>query len=881
MKRDCPALPHSAAPRRRPARSASPAEPAPPLASLPSTPNTTQTTTRTKRVVSTGSAVQATAAASTPATPHAAPVQLMLDMVVNAFVDIDGRGRVADANARAARLFEQTLVPGVALATLLPWLPGSALAQRLADAASSGDEQSFVLREPQRGAWWQCRALPHAAGVSLYLRDITAQRRAGLAGHVFRLGLEQMHAGVLVCVCDPATAQVTIEFANPQAQAWLGTGLDGLPLEAVLTRALQADTANTPDTPDTHNTPSTPDWPPQLAGRSTPLHLHASLRQASPQGPGSSTVLALACHPVHEDDSGGASHWLVTLLDRSQAQADAQRRFELDAVFAHGDEGVLLLDARQLSLRQANPRFCALAGQTLATLAALDSAQWLALLQPERPAGSQATLCEGQTERPVQQADGSWRLVAQRVALVRDAAGAPRLWVCNWIDRSQQRDAASEIERLRLYDPLTGLLNRHGLRARAAALFGQVHAEGGHCLLLSLDLGNLNEINQHQGMAAGDLALVALATSLAAAGGSDGVAARLGSSRFALLLRVPPGDDPLAHADLVAAAWQADTGGTLAPRVASGLALFPNDAPDFDNLLLCSELALAGGRKRGDGVLYRYTLADLDRSRTRFRLLDALQGALQRGEFELHYQPQVRPQDGRVLGVEALLRWRHPVWGMVSPAQFIPLAEESGLIHALGRWVLETACLQARRWSAGGPLTVAVNFSPLQITAPDILAQVEHALQASGLPGAQLEIEITEGLLLDGGSHVEAVMGGLKALGVQLVLDDFGTGYASLGYLQRLPLDVLKIDRSFVQGVVDQPRQRAITEAVIAVGRALGLRLVAEGVETLPQLQWLQARGCELAQGYLYSRPLPAATLDSLLFARRTLLPAAAAGLAD
>jgi EAL domain-containing protein (putative c-di-GMP-specific phosphodiesterase class I) len=303
-----------------------------------------------------------------------------------------------------------------------------------------------------------------------------------------------------------------------------------------------------------------------------------------------------------------------------------------------------------------------------------------------------------------------------------------------------------------------------------------------------------------------------------------------------------------------------------------GFALYPDDGTDADTLLKHADTAMYEAKGAGRNGFKRYAATMSSEASGRVALEASLRRALERRELELHYQPVVRLSDRRVLGAEALLRWRHPERGLVPPAEFIPLAEATGLIVPIGEWVVAEACREAARWQARLPVSIGVNLSARQFRSDALAETIRAALCASGLDGARLVLEITETLLMENPEASRRLLEPLKQSGVRVVLDDFGTGYSSLAYLRHFPLDALKIDRSFIRDIPADPEDATIVKAVIALAHELRLGVTAEGVETQEQLDFLLAHGCDNAQGYFFARPEPAADLR-----RRLGLPAASA----
>jgi EAL domain-containing protein (putative c-di-GMP-specific phosphodiesterase class I) len=293
-----------------------------------------------------------------------------------------------------------------------------------------------------------------------------------------------------------------------------------------------------------------------------------------------------------------------------------------------------------------------------------------------------------------------------------------------------------------------------------------------------------------------------------------------------------------------------------------GIAISPEDGSDLDSLLKHADLAMYDAKQQGRNN-YQFFRREMNARSLELLLMESdLRQALRKSEFELHYQPQISVKDGRPLGLEALLRWRHPERGLVSPADFIPMAEETGLILPIGQWVLNTACQQLAQWRANGwpDLCVAVNLSAAQFRQQDLLGQVKMALSAAHLPAEALELEVTESILMIDADGTAKMLHALNAMGVRLSIDDFGTGYSSLAYLKRFSVSTLKVDRSFVQGIGSDNEDAAICTAIIGLARSLRLSVVAEGVETQAQYDWLAKAGCHIIQGYFTGRPAPAAT---------------------
>ncbi len=425
--------------------------------------------------------------------------------------------------------------------------------------------------------------------------------------------------------------------------------------------------------------------------------------------------------------------------------------------------------------------------------------------------------------------------------------------------------AETHLRQLAYFDPLTGLVNRVRIReqlALALAAPRTVETLG----VLCIDLDNFKRINDTLGHSVGDEVLVATAQRLRDAVGEYGLA-RLGGDEFLVVaprLAEPGRAEALATRVARALAEPVRVGThqfTITPSI--GIALAPRDGDDVETLLRNADLAMYFAKRSGRATFRLYDRSMNERALQQLTLENRLRGAIDRGELSLHYQPQLDLRSGRVAGMEALVRWRSPELGDVPPLEFIPLAEDTGLIHALGEWVLSTACAQASSWIAAGlPLErIAVNVSALQLARPEFAAEVERALAHSGLAASALELELTETALVANLDSARGMLARLRALGVQIAIDDFGIGYSNMNQLKQLAIDRVKMDRSFVSGIDSSDRDRAIAAAILAMAHEMDLRVTAEGVEDEGQLEVLEAQHCDEIQGYLVARPM--ATLEA------------------
>ena len=426
-------------------------------------------------------------------------------------------------------------------------------------------------------------------------------------------------------------------------------------------------------------------------------------------------------------------------------------------------------------------------------------------------------------------------------------------------DLTERRRSEAEITRLAMFDGLTGLANRQRMRLSLDKMLAQPAGAFRPVALFLLDLDRFKAVNDTLGHQAGDALLKQVAQRLQRGVGDAGLVGRLGGDEFQVLLPGIDNRDALAilARELIKAISQPYfiSGASISIGGSIGIALAAGPGDDSETLIRNADLALYAAKGDGRGVHRFYAAEMLIGAQSRKQLEDDLREAVATGAFHLGYQPVVAPADARIVGYEALVRWDHPTRGAVPPSEFIPVAEETGLIGAIGEWVLRTACLEAARWPVDdrGGVRVAVNVSPIQFADPQLPALVTNALARSGLAPERLELEITEGVFLDETQSSDAMFRALKGIGVRLALDDFGTGYSSLGYLRTAPFDKIKIDQSFVKGAA-QPgnRNAAIIKAIVTLAETLGMETTAEGVETHDEIDLVRRLGCSQIQGYVY-----------------------------
>ncbi|QSI75933.1 EAL domain-containing protein [Niveibacterium microcysteis] len=457
------------------------------------------------------------------------------------------------------------------------------------------------------------------------------------------------------------------------------------------------------------------------------------------------------------------------------------------------------------------------------------------------------------------------------ISSVRDHDGLISNYVAVFSDITERKANEARIAYLAHHDPLTGLPNRALMQDRLSQSLARAHRERTMVGLLFLDLDRFKMINDSLGHHAGDRLLQQVAERVRTCVRDSDTICRQGGDEFIIVLNdMPNTRAPARVAEKIlgslAEPFDVDTH-RIGTSFSIGIAVYPNDGRDPESLMKNADTAMYHAKESGRNTFRFFTEAMNANALERLQLENALRQAVERNELTLYYQPQVSLKDGMVVGAEALLRWQHPQRGFISPARFIPIAEESGLIVPIGRWVLREACRQARAWEKQGlpPIMMAVNMSALQFRRDNVVAMVREVLEETGHEPDRVELELTESLLMENAGEVLSTIQQLKGLGVRLSIDDFGTGYSSLSYLKRFAVDRLKIDQSFVRDVPIDSDDAAIVRAIIQLGEALKLDVIAEGAETIAQVEFLRREGCSEAQGYYWCPPVPPGVFQSML----------------
>jgi diguanylate cyclase (GGDEF)-like protein/PAS domain S-box-containing protein len=554
-----------------------------------------------------------------------------------------------------------------------------------------------------------------------------------------------------------------------------------------------------------------------------------------------------------------------------------ERQLRLAAhVFEYSGEAILITDSNN-AIIEVNPAFTRLTGFSI----------------EEVRGKNPAILSSGRTS--VEEYRAMWQIIQEKghwqgemwdrhkngevfpklmsISTVKNQHGEIDHYIASFSDIREQKAVEERIRHLAHHDALTGLPNRMHLSVALDQALSEAQRKGTEIAIMFLDMDRFKLINDTLGHFVGDLLLIEVAHRIKGCIRESDIVARLGGDEFVVALTglneemgATPVVGKLLHA--LAEPYLIE-GNTLHSSPSIGISLFPVDGRDVSTLMKNADAAMYHAKEQGRNNAQYFTAELNEVASRRLALEQDLRHALELNQFELHYQPQICTKTNTLCGVEALIRWRHPLRGLVPPLNFIPLAEETGLIETIGAWVLDEACRQLAAWKLAGitQVKMAVNLSAVQLRSAKLCAQVQQCLTRHAIAQDELELEITESVAMDNPQQAIGQLNALRALGVQLAIDDFGTGYSSLAYLKNLPIQTIKLDHSFVGDIETDANDAAICAATIALAHTLGMQVVAEGVETKAQEHFLaNIHGCDILQGYLFGRPEPAANLQAIFF---------------
>ncbi|MFI3189188.1 diguanylate cyclase [Crenothrix sp. D3] len=571
----------------------------------------------------------------------------------------------------------------------------------------------------------------------------------------------------------------------------------------------------------------------------------------------------------------GNDAYVIGVRDITENKLNDERLRQAAAVFDNTRDGVMTVDA-DLRIVHINAAFTDITGYTEAETLGKPSS----LLRSGRHDREfyaqmwQSITITGHWQGEIWNRRKSGEVYPELLSISRvtDKSGTTTHYVGVFADISKLKTSELQLDFLAHHDPLTRLPNRLLLLSHLEHAIKTAQREGKIVALLMLDLDRFKEVNDIFGHLAGDQLLQQVADRLIARLRSVDTVCRLGGDEFILLLEdIEQAEDAaLVANDIISALsepWQLSQDSEVSIGVSIGISLYPEHGNEAEQLIQQADTALYHAKAKGRGC-FKYFCEDITHAaRVRMDIEVRLRRGINEGELRVHYQPQIDIITGRIVGAEALVRWQDPLNGLLLPTVFIELAEKTGLITSIGNWVLKAACTQGQRWLNAGypPLTIAVNVSPHQFRYSHIDTVVNEVLNETGFPAYCLELELTESALMQREGEATLILARLNKLGVTLAIDDFGTGYSSLAYLKLFPLNVLKIDKSFIDNIPHSRSDIAMTATIIAIARTLNLKVLAEGVETPAQLAFLQEQSCDLYQGYLTSPPVPAAEFEQLL----------------
>lgn len=582
---------------------------------------------------------------------------------------------------------------------------------------------------------------------------------------------------------------------------------------------------------------------------------------------------SIRLHPGSNDELGDLSNsfnHMAESLEKASAEAAAASGYLEDIIGAMGE--ALFVTDSDYRIMKFNPAFVRLLGCDSSTLVGRQCQDFftaqrifseiLVAVERDGRISDQEVLfsCTGSAEIPVELTVSQLRSAGTLQGVV---------WIVH--DIRERKKAEEEVRRLAFFDSLTGLPNRTLFQDRFCQSISMAGRDRSYVALLLFDLDEFKQVNETLGHQFGDELLQAVGLRLQETVRRSDTLARLGGDEFVVMMPAAPDSDSMAIVaqkllNLISVPFTLG-GKEIFISASIGISVYPHDGSDSETLLSHADLALYAAKGKGRNAFCFYSAQMNEEMQQRRETESRLRSALINGELFLDYQPQYDLATNRLVSVEALVRWRDPQRGLIPPDRFIQVAEESGLIHELGAWVLREACRQGQEWADAGlpPIRVAVNISGRQFKQDDLIDLIDQVLQETGLNPGRLELELTESILMDNTQGAISTLVDFKVRGIHLAIDDFGTGYSSLSYLKFIPLDRLKIDRSFVRDIVEDPDDASIVVAIIGLSHSLGLKVIAEGVETAEQMAFLKEKGCDEVQGYYMARPLPPSKVAELL----------------
>lgn len=774
-------------------------------------------------------------------------LNLVLDTITDGVMVVDPQGFVLYANQAAEQLLERGCLIGQSLAIPIP--------------NDKIQFQDINLIRPSGIAWAEMRSAPlqweGAAAYVIALRDITARKQAEIALQESELLFHTLSKIAPVGIfrtnqlgeCDYVNhrwCEITgLPFSKAHGSGW-ESGLFNEDRDRVVAEW-------------TRNLASLQPFNMQYRFQHTDGSLHWVVGRADPE----------------LDDAGNLCGYVGTITDISDIKANEERLSQAAAVFESTREGVMITDAERHIL-MVNKAFAEITGYGNDEVVGknpsiLSSGRHAQAFYREMWA-SIASTDHWQGEIWNRRKNGELYPELLSISTIRNLDGNITHYVGVFADITKLKASEKELEFLAHHDPLTKLPNRMLFLSRLQHNIEKARRQETTMAVLMLDLDRFKDVNDSFGHLAGDDLLQMVADRLSARLRSVDTVCRLGGDEFVVLL------EEVLHPEAVALVatqiintlsqtWRLASGHEVRIGVSVGIALFPDHGTSPDELIQHADTALYQAKNEGRNR-FKYFSEDLTRAaRERIDIEIRLRQAIEHGELRVFFQPQIHIDSGEIVGAEALVRWQTATGELIPPLRFIPIAEETGLITAIGNWVLGETCRQGKRWLEAGfkPLRLAVNLSPQQFLHSDISDVVAKILLETGFPADYLELELTESALMKREKEAIEILRQLHTLGVHLAIDDFGTGYSSLAYLKLFPMDVLKIDKSFIEDIPLNNDDMEITATIIAMAKTLRMRVVAEGVETAEQLAFLKSRQCDLYQGYLTSAPLPVAVFEKFL----------------